>query len=105
MRRTIGVLAVALVFLGTTAIAHEVTYLGTVTKVEAAELEVKVIDEESKEETVMTFDIKETTKVYRGDEIVAYAAARIQKDERVAVTVNHDEPEAGALRVRLAVAK
>jgi hypothetical protein len=104
MRRVTGVLLVAVVLslTGATLLAHEVTYKGTVIAVEATKVQVKVIDEKSKKETPMDFAITTETKVFRGDKPVPFADAHIQKDERIAVTVNHDEPGHEALVIRLA---
>lgn len=87
---------------GATVLAHEETYKGTVMAAEAAKIQVKVIDEKSKKETPMEFAITAKTKVLRGDKTVSFADAHIQKDERIAVTVNHDEPGHKALVIRLA---
>ena len=80
---------------------HEVTYLGTVTALGDASIEVMVIDERSGSEAPMTFTVTAETKVYRGDELVVIAEAGIEVGERIAVTVNTDVPGNSALVVRL----
>lgn len=92
-------------------VAHEVTYKGTVAAVEPnpyvasdgvlARLEVKVSDRKR----TMVFDVTQSTKLWRGNSMVPFAAAYIEKDEPVAVTINHEEPDAGALEIRLAAQK
>ena len=94
--------AVALVLAPAILVAHEETYKGTVMAVDAAKVQVKVIDEKSKKEIAMDFVVTVKTKVLRGDKTVSFADARIQKDERIAVTVNHDEPGHKATVIRLA---
>ena len=94
--------AVALCLAGTTLRAHEVTYRGTVIAVEAAKVQVKVIDEKSKKEMPMDFAVTAKTKVLRGDKTVPFADAHIQKDERISVTVNNDEAGNKAIVIRLA---
>jgi len=106
MRKTIGttliVLVATMVWAGTTILAHEVTYKGTVIATQTAKVQVKVIDEKSKKDSSMEFSITEKTKVLRGDAVVTFATANIKKDERIAVTVNHDGDATVALVIRLA---
>jgi len=85
--------------------AHEETYKGTVMTVAAAAVQVKVIADASKKETPMTFGVTPRTKVFRGDKAVSFADAHIQKDERIAVTINHDEAGHNATAIRLAAQK
>ena len=104
-RIAVAVLSAVLVSLaGAVAHAHEVVYTGTVVTVEVARFEVDVIDEDTKirNGTVMTFTVTDTTKVLRGDTRVSFADAHIQKDERVAVIVDHDDGGSEALEIRLA---
>ena len=63
------------------------------------------MDDTSKKESTMIFEVTGTTKVFRGDKTVKYADAHIQKDERVAVTIDHDEPGERAVEIRLAATK
>ena len=102
-RVTIAVLSAVLVYLaGAVALAHEVVYTGTVVTVDGAKVEVNVIDEDTSEGTVMTFTVTDTTTVRRGDTSVSFADAHIQKDERVAIIVDHDEDGSETLEIRLA---
>ena len=103
MRRVTGLLmgAVVLLVSGTSLLAHEETYKGTVVSVVAARVQVKVIDEKTKKESTMDFTITAKTKVLRGDKVVTFAEAKIQKDERIAVTVNHDVSMTDATVIRL----
>lgn len=103
--RTLLLGAVALWLTGATLVAHEVTYKGTVITVEAAKIQIKVIDEKSKKEKPMDFAVTAKTKVLRGDKVIPFAAARIQKDERISVTVNNDEAGQKAITIRLAAPK
>jgi len=101
MRRLL--LPVTLVMAVAIVAAHEVTYKGTVISVEPAKLQVKVIDDkDDKKTTPMTFAITDKTKIFRGDIELKLADAKIVKDERVAVTINHDEAGYKALEIRLA---
>lgn len=104
MKKTTGVLLAAFVLcLSVVAVmAHEETYKGTVISTHAAKVHVKVIDDKTKKESSMEFDVNAKTKVLRGDKVVTFAAAKIQKDERIAVTVNHDDEATVALVIRLA---
>lgn len=94
--------AVALCLVGATLLAHEVTYRGTVITVEAAKIQVKVTDEKTKREAPMDFTVTAKTKILRGDKTVSFAEAKIQKDERISVTVNNDEDGHNAITIRLA---
>ena len=87
--------------------AHEVTYKGTVAGVEPnrysasdgvlARLEVNV----GNGKRPMVFDITRYTRLWRGNSPVTFEAARIEKDESVAVVFSDEEAEKGALEVRL----
>jgi hypothetical protein len=61
-----------------------------------------VLDEKTKKEAPMTFEVTSRTKVYRGETEVKFADAKIQKAERIVVTVNHDVSATRATIVRLA---
>ncbi len=97
--------AVALWLVGATLLAHEVTYRGTVIAVAAAKIQVKVTDEKTKKEAPMDFAVTAKTRVLRGDKTVPFGDARIQKDERISVTVNNDEEGHKAIVIRLAAQK
>lgn len=93
------------VLTATSLLAHEETYKGTVMTVEAAAVQVKVVAEASRKEAPMTFSVTTKTKVFRGDKAMSFADAHIQKDERIAVTINHDEAGHSATVIRLAAGK
>lgn len=84
-----------------TLLAHDMTFKGTVLALEGAKLQVQVIDEKTKKESPMTFELTAKTKIYRGDHEVKIADAAIKKDERIVVTVNHDVSATQATIVRL----
>lgn len=85
-------------------LAHDVLYPGTVLAVEAERLQVKTTDPESREELTLWFGVSKETRVKRGDDVISFADARIQKDERVVVVINHEETgsETVATELRLA---
>ena len=117
MRTITAVLLSALVVWLTTAtmLAHEVVYKGTVVAVEPnrfaaldgalATIQVKLSGDDSENTRPRVFTITYRTQLFRGDRTVPFAAARIQKDERVAVMINNDEPGNDALEIRLAAEK
>lgn len=94
----LAVMAAAVV----TVWAHPMTYKGTVVSVAAASVEVKAMDDMTKKEVTKTFKVTDKTKVFRGDAVVTFAAAKVQKDERIAVTINMDEASDVAEEIRLA---
>lgn len=104
MRQMVRILLAVMVLgiAGVPLLAHDETFKGTVVSVVAAKVQVKVIDEQTKKETVMDFVITAKTKVLRGEKLMSLADAKIQKDERIAVTVNHDVSMTDATVVRLA---
>lgn len=94
--------AIMFVVAGAAVSAHEETYKGTVITIEAAKIQVKIVDEKTKKESIMEFGVTAKTKIYRGSKTVAFKDAKIQKDERIAVTINHDVPGHDATVIRLA---
>ena len=86
-------------------LAHEMTYKGTVIATTNSAVQVKVIDESSQKETPTTFKVTAKTKVFRGDAAVTFAEAHVQKDERIVVTVDHDQDGQAATVIRLAERK
>ena len=104
MKRT--ALLVALLALSLAALAplfaHEETYKGTVISTTKAKVQISVIDEKTKKVSSMEFAITSKTKVLRGEKLVKFSDARIKKDERIAVTVNHDKSMTDAVVIRLA---
>lgn len=104
MKRLTGLVLAVMVMVGAAAqlLAHDETFKGTVIAVEAGKVRVSVIDEKTKKTSSMEFKVTDKTKVLRGDTVVKFAEARITKDERIAVTVNHDESMTDATVIRLA---
>ena len=89
---------------GAPALAHEVTYQGTVLQVETGKMHVKTVDIKTKKEEDLWFNLDKTTKVKRGDKTVPLASAAIAKGERIVIIVDHDaETKMLAKEVRLAV--
>ena len=106
MRAIAAVVAsVAVMAVATVVLAHPMTYKGTVVSVDATSLQVKATDDMTKKESTMTFKVTDKTKVYRGEKLVTFGEAKVQKDERIAVTVNMDQSPDAALEIRLAAAK
>ena len=110
--------AVALVVVPTLLSAHEVAHTGTVVALKTAkyaqpgggsrevrELEVAVVDPKTKKVANRVFTITDTTKITRAGKPVATADITAQKDEKVAVVVDHDKPGDEAIRVRFDAAK
>ena len=79
----IGALATA-----TAASAQEMTHLGTVATVEAARIQVQIVDDAAKPGELRWFAVDKTTRVKRGGQSVAYADAKIIKGERIAVLMD-----------------
>lgn len=93
----------AIVVRGNALLAHEVTYVGTVTRLEAAVLHVRTVNTATKKDETVAFAITRDTKVRRGERSVTFAEAAVVVGERVAVVVNHDAAVKNvATEVRLA---
>ena len=119
IRRTASLLAaVALATLPALLSAHEVTHNGTVVALKTAkyaqpsggtrevrELEVAVVDPKTKKVANRVFTITDKTKITRAGNAVAVADVTAQKDEKVAVVVDHDKPGDEAIHVRFEAAK
>ena len=97
----LGLVALA----GSSLAAHDVTYLGTVVSAVPTKVVVNVTDEKTKKTTAMSFAITTKTKIVRGEKAVAFADAHMTKEERVAVTINHEEPGQKATLIRLPARK
>jgi maltose-binding protein MalE len=97
--------AVVMVIATVSLMAHQETFKGKVMSVARASVQVNVLDPKTKKETPRTFTTNEKTKVLRGDTVVTLANAKIQKDENIAVTVDHDVDVNLALVVRLDAVK
>ena len=80
---------------------HEVTYKGTVVSADDKKVTVTVVNAKTKKPENVGFSFDKETKVLRGDKVVTYAQARIQKGEKIAVTVDHDLDENFAVVIRL----
>ena len=98
--------------------AHEVTHTGTVIALktskyaqpsggprEVRELEVTVVDPKTKKASNRVFVITDKTKVTRAGKPVKVAEITAQKDEKVAVVVDHDKPGDEAIMVRFDATK
>jgi hypothetical protein len=113
-RRTITmIVAVAILASSTALSAHEVTHNGTVVALKTAkyaqptggsrevrELEVAVVDPKTKKTANRVFTITDKTKITRAGKPVAATDVTAQKDEKVAVVIDHDKPGDEALQVR-----
>ena len=106
MKTVAAIVCSAIVLLATVTVsAHLITSKGTVMAVEKESVKVNVVDPETKKATVRTFFVGSETKVLRGDVVVKFAAANIQKGESITVTVDHDLDEDLAYIIRLGAAK
>jgi hypothetical protein len=103
---------------GAAIYAHEVTYTGTVIALktstyaqpnggtrEVRELEATVADPKTKKPLNKVFTINEKTRVVRAGKPVRLADLTAQKDEKVAVVVDHDVPGDIAITIRFEAAK
>ena len=72
---------------------------------EVRELEVAVVDPKTKKVANRVFTITDKTKITRAGKAVAVAAVTAQRDEKVAVVVDHDKPGDEAIQVRFEAAK
>lgn len=86
-------------------LAHQETFRGKVIAVESAGVRVNVVDVKTKATAPRLFTVNAATKVLRGDVVVTLANAKMQKDENIAVTVDHDVDVNRALVIRLDAAK
>ena len=106
MKTTAAIVCSAIVLVATATLsAHLITFKGTVVEVEKEAVKVNVVDPETKKTTMRTFFVGAETKVLRGDVVVKFAAAKIQKSENITVTVDHDLDEDLAYIIRLGAAK
>jgi hypothetical protein len=98
--------------------AHQVTHNGTVVALKTAkyaqpsgesrevrELAVAVVDPKTKTVANRVFTITDKTKITRAGKAVTSADVIAQKDEKVAVVVDHDKPGDEAIQVRFESAK
>jgi hypothetical protein len=120
IRRTAVPLLAAVVLVATPAflVAHEVTHSGTVVALKTAtyaqpsggtrevrELEVAVVDPKTRKVANRVFTITDETEVTRAGKPVPTADMTAQKDEKVAVVVDHDQPGDDAIHVRFEAAR
>ena len=80
----------ALVIMQGALLAHDMLTQGTVLTVAPARLEITSLNKATKKDETVAFVIDKNTKVKRGEKIVSYADARIEKGERIVVVVNTD---------------
>ena len=80
---------------------HEVTFKGTVVSADVKAIKVTVVNEKTKKPEEMAFKHDGETKFLRGDKVVKFAQAAIQKGEKIAVTINHDDNPEFAVVIRL----
>jgi len=101
MLRIPGLVAIVLAMTAAVALAHQVTYKGTVIALDKESVRVTVIDDKTKKPADMKFDFDKETKILRGDKRVTIAEARIVKGEKISVTIDHDVDETLAIVIRL----
>jgi len=101
MLKTFGILAIALCLAGTSLLAHQVTFKGTVVSIDKTSVKVTVVDEKTKKPVQKSFDFDKETKILRGDKLVSIEQARIVKGEKISVTIDHDADETLAIVIRL----
>lgn len=73
-----------------TVLAHNMLTEGTVLAVAPAKLEITSPNKATRKDETVAFVIDQNTKVKRGDTVVAYADAKIEKGERIVVVVHTD---------------
>ena len=105
MKRAIAAVVLTVAALSVAVLAHPMTYKGTVVSVAKASVQVKAVDDMTKKESTTTFKITAKTKIFRGDKQMTFAEAKVQKDERIAVTTNMDKAKDDAEVIRLAATK
>lgn len=106
MKRATAIICAAIVAVAAVTLsAHLLTFKGTVLAVEKDSVKVNAVDPETKKAAPKVFIVDGQTKVLRGDAVVKFANAKIQKGENIAVTVDHDLDEELAQVIRLGVVK
>lgn len=83
--------------------AHDVLYPGTVLSVQAARIRVQTVDPDTRKERKIWFAVTKDTKVKRAEARTTYTDAKIVKDERIVVVVDHDA-ETGNVATELRLA-
>jgi hypothetical protein len=106
MKTAAAIFCSAVIALATVAAsAHLLTFKGTVLVVEKETIKINAVDPETKKAAPKTFFVDGDTKVLRGDKVVKFAEANIQKGENITITVDHDLDEELAQIIRLGAAK
>ncbi len=111
-------IAVAVAVVATPVLAHEVTYNGTVVALkmmkyaqpgggtrEVRELEVTIVDAKTKKPSNRVFTITSESRVLRAGKPVPAGSVTVQKGEKVAVVIDHDEPGDEAIELRFHAAR
>lgn len=62
---------------------------------------ITVVDETTRKPSHVTFEIDKNTQILRGGTTLTFAEARIQKGEKISVTVDHDQDETIATVIKL----
>src|SRR4051812_37225679 len=91
-RATAIVLTMAFITVAAAVVlAHPFTFKGTVAAATPTKLSVNIKDAKTGKTGVEVFEIFKDTKILRGDDVVSFEAAHIQKGEAVSITVNLDD--------------
>jgi hypothetical protein len=93
--------AVVVCLASLSVLAHQETHKGKVLSIDKTDIRVNVVDPKTKKTAPRTFVTDAETKILRGDKVVTWAAAKIQVNENIAITVDHDLAEELALVIRL----
>lgn len=80
----------AVMVMPVTVLAHDMLTEGTVLTVAPTRLEITSPNKATRKDETVAFVIDKNTKVKRGDTVVSYADAKIEKGERIVVVVNTD---------------
>src|SRR5687768_8266778 len=88
LRTTVFAVVTAIVATQVLALAHQMTVQGTVAAVEAKRVQIKT-GKEKPGVAPEWYPIDTKTKIKRGSKTVSFAEAKIAKDERVVIIVDH----------------
>jgi len=102
---TFALFAIAALLCFATVLAHPFTFKGTVVAAAPTKISVTIVDAKTNKPVVEAFEIDKDTKIFRGDRPVTFAAAQIQKDEAIAITVDLDNGDDLADVIRLPAKK
>ena len=101
-RQTTTAVVLLVAVLTATAVAHQMTVMGTVAAIERTRVQVKT-GEEKKGVAPAWYPIDAKTKIMRGKKIVTFDEAKILVGERVVVNVDHQsDTKMTTLDIRLA---